>query len=307
MTALRLATRESALARWQTQFVMAHLRHYHPQLAVEAVGMTTQGDQQLEVSLAKIGGKGLFVKELEQALLDGRADAAVHSLKDVPMSLPEGLTLAVALARDDPRDALVGHGDLAALPPGSRIGTSSLRRQTQLAAHFPQLEFGLLRGNVQTRLQKLDNGEFAAIVLAAAGLKRLGLAHRIAAFLDPTLCLPAVGQGVIAVECRADDAVTLGRLQPLRDDHTCRLIAAERAMNRALNGSCHVPIAGYAVLDRGELWLRGRVGDPDQRQIFHAEARGAPSRAIALGQQVAAALLAQGADAVLQRLRETSP
>ncbi|MCB1794199.1 MAG: hydroxymethylbilane synthase [Candidatus Competibacteraceae bacterium] len=301
---LRIATRKSPLALWQAEHVAARLRQLHPELRVELVGMVTRGDQILDSPLAKIGGKGLFVKELEQGLLDGHADLAVHSMKDVPVDFPPGLGLAVILAREDPRDAFVSnaypHPD--ALPTNARIGTSSLRRQCQLAARYPSWRIHGLRGNVNSRLAKLDAGEFDAIILAAAGLKRLGLAERITVALTPEFSLPAIGQGAIGVECRLDDARTRTLIAALDDTATHTRVAAERAFNARLQGGCQVPIAGHALLEQDRIWLRGLVGEPDGSRIVAGEIRGPATDANTLGITLAEELLGRGAGEILQRL-----
>lgn len=275
MKQLVIATRESALALWQAEHVKARLQALYPDLEIQLLGMTTQGDRILDVTLNKIGGKGLFVKELETALAEGRADLAVHSLKDVPMHLPEGFALAAILQREDPRDALVSnhYASLEALPAGAVVGTSSLRRESQLRARFPHLVVKPLRGNVQTRLRKLDEGEFDAIVLAAAGLKRLGLTERIRLELSPEQSLPAVGQGALGIEIRADREDVLALLAPLNDAETAACVTAERAMSRALGGSCQVPLGGYAELQHGMLTLRAFVAEPDGRVVYTAQAQ----------------------------------
>lgn len=302
---LRIATRQSKLALWQAEHIKARLQQLHPDLGVELVGFTTRGDKILDTPLAKIGGKGLFVKELESALLDGRADLAVHSMKDVPMEFPPGLELAVIMERDDPRDAFVSplHADVDALPEGARVGTSSLRRATQLRARRPDLQILNLRGNVQTRLAKLDAGEYDAIILAAAGLRRLALHGRIRSLLAPELSLPAGGQGAVGVEIRSDDTELAALLAPLHHTPTALRVRAERSLNRRLEGGCQVPIACYAELpDQDTLWLRGLVGDPDGTVVLTAEARGSATEPEALGIQVAEALLAQGAGAILEQV-----
>jgi len=304
---LRIATRKSPLALWQAEHVAQRLRQAHPGLSVELIGMATQGDKILDSPLAKVGGKGLFVKELEQGLLERHADLAVHSMKDVPVGLPEGLGLPVILAREDPRDAFVSlsypHPD--ALPSQARIGTSSLRRQCQIAARSPGWEIHSLRGNVGSRLAKLDAGAFDAILLAAAGLKRLGLEQRITLALEPEFSLPAIGQGAIGVECRLDDTRTLELIAALDDPATHIRIAAERAFNTRLQGGCQVPIAGYAVLESGQIWLRGLVGEPDGSRIIAGERRGPAAEAEHLGADLAEELLGRGADAILHRLLAT--
>jgi hydroxymethylbilane synthase len=302
---IRIATRESLLALWQAEFIKAELQAAHPGLEVELLGMTTRGDQLLDSPLSKIGGKALFVKELEQALMDGRADIAVHSMKDVPMEFPEGLGLAIICDREDPRDAFVSNhfSSVNDLPQGARVGTSSLRRECQLRSQRPDLQISSLRGNVQTRLRKLDDGEFDAIILAAAGLIRLKLEDRIAALMSVESSLPACGQGAVGVETRLDDARVNALLKPLHHHVTAEQVMAERAMNRRLEGGCQVPIAGYAIADPEnpeQLWLRALVGQPSGKTILTAEQRGPRNQAEALGIAVAEALLAQGAGAILQ-------
>ena len=298
---IRIATRKSPLALWQAHFVQSRLQQLYPHLQVELLPMSTKGDKILDSPLAKVGGKGLFVKELEQAILAGDADIAVHSMKDVPVEFPEGLGLTIICERDDPRDAFVSSRfpSLAELPAGSRVGTSSLRRQCQLRASRPDLQILDLRGNVNSRLAKLDGGEYDAILLAAAGLKRLGLQERITTLLPPEQSLPANGQGAVGIECRLDDDELLTLLAPLEHLPTRQRVLAERAMNRALQGGCQVPIGAYAELEGDQLWLRGLVGSPDGRQILHAECRGAASEPEALGQALADQLLAQGAARLL--------
>ncbi|PLY12443.1 MAG: hydroxymethylbilane synthase [Sedimenticola sp.] len=301
---VRIATRKSPLAMWQAEHVSSKLRQAHPGLQVELVGMSTQGDKILDTPLAKIGGKGLFVKELEQGMLEGIADIAVHSMKDVPVELPEGLHLAVIMEREDPRDAFVSntYASLDQLPEGAVVGTSSLRRQCQLADRRPDLKIAPLRGNVNTRLRKLDEGEFDAIILAAAGLIRLGFEKRIQTLIDPEQSLPAIGQGAIGIECRADDPWINDLLKPLHDPNTAICVTAERAMNHRLMGGCQVPIAGYAVLNSGKLFMRGLVGEPDGSKIMRAELTDAAAAAESLGIALAEDLLGQGADRVLARL-----
>ncbi|MEW8013678.1 MAG: hydroxymethylbilane synthase [Candidatus Sedimenticola endophacoides] len=301
---LRVATRKSPLAMWQAEHVSRKLRQAHPGLRVELVGMSTKGDKILDTPLAKIGGKGLFVKELEQGMLEGIADLAVHSMKDVPVELPEGLHLAVIMEREDPRDAFVSnhHQGVEELPEGAVVGTASLRRQCQLQERRPDLRIATLRGNVNTRLRKLDEGEFDAIILASAGLKRLGFEDRITGFLEPEQSLPAIGQGAIGIECRADDPWVNGLLEVLHDEETAICVAAERAMNNRLMGGCQVPIGGYAVLNHGRLYMRGLVGEPDGTHIMRAEVSGTPDQAEALGIALAEELLGQGADQVLAHL-----
>lgn len=301
---LVIASRESALAMWQAEFIRDRLRALYPQTEVSILGMTTQGDQILDVTLSKIGGKGLFVKELETALENGTADIAVHSLKDVPMNLPEGFMLACIGEREDPRDAFVSNGfeSLDALPAGSVVGTSSLRRESQLRARFPHLKIEPLRGNVQTRLRKLDEGQYAAIILAAAGLKRLGLGARIRAIIPSESSLPAVGQGALGIECRADRTDLAALLAPLHHADTAACVMAERAMSRALSGSCQVPLGGFAEVIGGNLRMRGFVATPDGKQLLRAERSGSKSDPEALGSAVAQDLLAQGAGEILAAL-----
>jgi hydroxymethylbilane synthase len=301
---LVIASRESALAMWQAEHVRDRLRSLYPQTEVSILGMTTQGDQILDVTLSKIGGKGLFVKELETALQDGRADLAVHSLKDVPMNLPEGFVLAAIGEREDPHDAFVSnrHESLAALPAGSVVGTSSLRRESQLRARFPHLQIEPLRGNVQTRLRKLDEGQYAAIILAAAGLKRLGLGQRIRNLITSEESLPAVGQGALGIECRADRADVIAMLQPLHHSDTAACVLAERALSRALAGSCQGPLGGFAEVKDGRLRMRGFVASPDGKRMTQSEMTGDIDDPEALGTRVADALRAQGADRILAEL-----
>ncbi len=297
---IRIATRKSALALWQAEYVKARLEQAHPGLKVSLVPMVSRGDKLLDAPLAKIGGKGLFVKELETALLENEADIAVHSMKDVPMDFPEGLGLFCICEREDPRDAFVSntYDSLDALPPGSVVGTSSLRRQAQLLARRPDLKIHFLRGNVNTRLAKLDAGEYDAIILAAAGLIRLGFEARIRASISVDDSLPAGGQGAVGIECRSADAEIHALLAPLHHAETAARVTAERALNKRLNGGCQVPIACYALREGEQLWLRGLVGQPDGGLLLRAEGRG--SDAEALGVQVAEQLLAQGAEAILK-------
>jgi hydroxymethylbilane synthase len=297
MKPLRIATRKSPLALWQSEFVAARLRQAHPGLAVDLVPMTTRGDQVLDRSLAAIGGKGLFLKELELAMQRGEADCAVHSLKDVPMELDAGFVLPAILARADPADAFVSNAfdGIDALPRGARVGTSSLRRQAQLRARRPDLELVDLRGNVNTRLARLDAGDYDAIVLACAGLQRLDLEARIRARLAPPDWLPAPAQGAIAIECRDDDTGTRALCAVLDDAHTRTCVEAERAMNRALHGSCHVPVAAFAQLDGQRLSLSGLVGSVGDGRLVRAQATAQSMQGEALGVAIADALLAQGA------------
>ncbi len=299
---IRIATRKSALALWQAEYVKARLEASHPGLVVSLVPMVSRGDKLLDAPLAKIGGKGLFVKELETALMENEADIAVHSMKDVPMEFPVGLGLYCICEREDPRDAFVSnrYDSLDALPPGSVVGTSSLRRQAQLLARRPDLKIQFLRGNVNTRLAKLDAGEYDAIILAAAGLIRLGFGERIRSSIGVDESLPAGGQGAVGIECRTDDAELHQLLACLNDPQTATRVTAERALNRHLNGGCQVPIACYAVLEGDQLWLRGLVGQPDGTQLLRAEGRAPAEQAEALGVQVGEALLAQGAAQILK-------
>jgi hydroxymethylbilane synthase len=304
---LRIATRKSPLALWQAEYVRDRLMAAHPDLTVELVRMTTQGDRVLDSPLAKVGGKGLFVKELEEGLLSGRADLAVHSMKDVPVELPQGLHLPVICEREDPRDAFVSGGftSLDDLPRGARVGTSSLRRQCQLAARRPDLRILTLRGNVNTRLAKLDAGDFDAVILAAAGLLRLGFGDRITAYLDTAISLPAIGQGAVGIECRSDDPTVNRLIAALNHPPTQIRVSAERALNQRLEGGCQVPIAGHAVLEGDELYLRGLVGYPDGSQVVRGEIRGGATRAADLGTALADDLLARGADAILKTVYAT--
>ncbi|MDF2490107.1 MAG: hemC [Pseudomonas sp.] len=299
---IRIATRKSALALWQAEYVKARLEQAHPGLKVSLVPMVSRGDKLLDSPLSKIGGKGLFVKELETALLDQQADIAVHSMKDVPMDFPEGLGLFCICEREDPRDAFVSNhfANLAALPAGSVVGTSSLRRQTQLLARRPDLQIRFLRGNVNTRLAKLDAGEYDAIILASAGLIRLGFEDRITDSLSVDDSLPAGGQGAVGIECRTADTEIHALLAPLHHADSADRVEAERALNKRLNGGCQVPIACYAVLEDDQLWLRGLVGQPSGGSVLVAQARAPRSEAQALGVQVAEDLLAQGAEAILK-------
>jgi hydroxymethylbilane synthase len=299
---IRIATRKSALALWQAEFVKAALEQAHPGIQVSLVPMVSRGDKLLDAPLAKIGGKGLFVKELETALLENEADIAVHSMKDVPMDFPEGLGLFCICEREDPRDAFVSNtfASLDSLPTGSVVGTSSLRRQAQLLARRPDLKINFLRGNVNTRLAKLDAGEYDAIILAAAGLIRLGFAERIRSSLSTEDSLPAGGQGAVGIECRSADTDIHALLAPLHHQATAVRVTAERALNKHLNGGCQVPIACYAVLEGEQLWLRGLVGQPDGGRLLRAEQRAPASSAELLGVQVAEALLQQGAAEILQ-------
>jgi hydroxymethylbilane synthase len=302
---LIIASRESRLAMWQATHVRDRLAALYPQCSIEILGMTTRGDQILDKTLSKVGGKGLFVKELEVAMADGRADLAVHSLKDVPMELPDGFELAAVLQREDPRDAFVSNDfdNLATLPPGSIVGTSSLRRQSLIAARYPQLVVKPLRGNLDTRLGKLDRGEYAAIILAAAGLKRLGLERRIRAYLSPEDSLPAAGQGAMAIEIlsstRADGADLRALLSPLNHEATAQAVQAERKVSKVFGGSCQIPLAAHAIIDGSNLRLRAMVATPDGRRSAFAEAAGPAALPELLGEQVAQQLMQQDAAGIL--------
>jgi hydroxymethylbilane synthase len=301
---LLIATRKSPLALWQAEHVRTRLQQLHPGLQVELVTMSTQGDRVLDSPLAKIGGKGLFVKELEQGILAGRADIAVHSMKDVPAELPEGLEIGAILEREDPRDAFVSnrYATLAELPQGACVGTSSLRRQCQLRAIRPDLEILDLRGNVNTRLAKLDAGDYDAIVLASAGLKRLGMAERITRALEPEDMLPAIAQGVIGIESRSDDAVVKALIEPLNHAETALRTRAERAMNATLAGGCQAPVAGFSTITGDSIELRGLVGWPNGSAIVRGEISGPAGAAAELGEQLAQDLLGRGARPILDEL-----
>jgi hydroxymethylbilane synthase len=297
---LTIATRQSALALWQAEHIRARLAALHAGATIELLGVTTQGDRVLDRPLAAIGGKGLFIKELEVAMQEGQADLAVHSLKDVPMDVPDGFALAAITAREDPRDAFVSprYATLDELPEGAVVGTSSLRREAQLRARHPALQVASLRGNVNTRLRKLDAGEYDAIVLAAAGLKRLGFGSRIRALLDPDESLPAPGQGALALECLVARDDVLAALAPLADLGTTLAVTAERAFSRALGGSCQTPLAGYAEWEEGRLWLRGLVASRDGRDVLRGEVEGDIAdveQAAALGGALADDFVARGA------------
>lgn len=301
---IRIATRQSPLAVWQAEHVAARLEALFPGLGTQLVKMVTRGDKILDAPLAKVGGKGLFVKELEQGMLEGVADIAVHSMKDVPVEFPEGLHLPAILLREDPSDAFVANAykSIDELPANARIGTSSLRRQCQIKERFPDAQILPLRGNVNTRLAKLDAGEYDAIILASSGLKRLGLAARISQFLDVGISLPAIGQGAIGIECRVDDTETNAMLAALHDADTGICVLAERAMNARLQGGCQVPIAGFAVKQEGQLFMRGLVGSPDGTVIYRSERIAPIDQAERLGCLLAEDLLRQGADKILQAL-----
>jgi hydroxymethylbilane synthase len=302
---VRIATRKSQLALWQAEHVAELLRAAHPGLTVELVPMSTKGDRIQDRSLAAIGGKGLFIKELEVALEEQRADIAVHSMKDVPGDVPRGLLIDAVLERADPRDAFLSAraGSLAQLPPGARVGTSSLRRQAQLLAARPDLHIEALRGNVDTRLRRLDNGELDAIILACAGLIRLGWESRITARLEPATCLPAVSQGIIGIECRSDDARTRSWLAALNHPATRVMMNAERAFAGRLGGSCQSPIAAYATLDQDHLTLEGLVAEPDGSRLLRDSISGAAHDAEHLGRTLADRVIASGAGVLLERLR----
>jgi len=306
--ALRIATRKSKLALWQAEHVAALLRSAHPGIDIELVPLSTQGDRIQDRSLAAIGGKGLFIKELEVAMLERRADIAVHSMKDVPADIPGELTITAVLERADARDALIAANGIARLedlPPGARVGTASLRRQAQLRAARPDLRIEMLRGNVDTRLRRLDDGDLDAILLACAGLVRLGLESRISARLDPKLCLPAVSQGIIGIECRGDDARTRELLRVLEDAGTRQVLEAERAFAARLEGSCQSPIAAHAALhaDGQGMTLDGLVAEPDGSRVLRDSVRGNAAEGVSLGTQLAERLLAAGAGTLLERLR----
>ncbi|WP_341665075.1 hydroxymethylbilane synthase [Vibrio sp.] len=305
-TPIRIATRKSPLALWQAHYVKEALQAAHPGLKVELITMVTKGDVILDTPLAKVGGKGLFVKELEVAMLEGRADLAVHSMKDVPVDFPQGLGLVTICERDDARDAFVSnqYDNIDQLPQGAVVGTCSLRRQCQLKEYRPDIVIKELRGNVGTRLNKLDANEYDAIILAAAGLKRLNLEQRIRSFIEPEQSLPAVGQGAIGIECRLDDEHLIKLLEPLNHKATYDKVICERAMNLTLEGGCQVPIGSYSVLQGDELWLRALVGEPDGSKIVRGEIRGSRNEAETLGITLAHQLLDNGARDILTRLYE---
>jgi hydroxymethylbilane synthase len=303
-----IASRESALAMWQARHVESRLAALYPRADIGILGLTTEGDRRLDAPLAKIGGKGLFVKELEDALASGRADLAVHSVKDVPMMLPAGFVLAAIGEREDPRDAFVSgrHAELAALPAGARVGTSSLRRECQLRARYPHLEIAPLRGNVPTRLRKLDEGGYDAVILAAAGLKRLGLEDRVTRLLTPTESLPAPGQGALGIECLEGRVDVVQWLTPLNHEATARCVAAERAFSRALSGSCNVPLGAYAETEGDRVRLRGFVGAPDGSRLVSGELEGRADDADALGTALAEQLKGRGAADILAEVERQS-
>ena len=302
---VRIATRNSPLALWQANFVKDRLLSEYPEIQVDIIGMSTKGDQILDRSLSKVGGKGLFLKELEEALLNDQADIAVHSMKDVTVDLPEGLQIPCVFAREQPQDAFVSNqfSTLSELPKGAVVGTSSLRRRAQLKHHFPHLKVAQLRGNVNTRLSKLDNGEFDAIILAAAGLIRLGFEDRIASKIDVNDSLPAVGQGIVGIECREDDEFIQQLLKPLNNSRSQTCLTAERSMNACLEGGCSVPIAGFAELNGEQLQLKGIVGDIETGRLISASAAGIADEANDLGVQVANDLIAQGAMAMIEKAK----
>jgi len=306
MDKIVIASRESRLAMWQAEHIQARLQTLYPGLTVEILGMTTQGDQILDKTLSKIGGKGLFVKELEQALQQGRADLAVHSIKDVPMQLPQGFSLAAICEREDPRDAVVStrYADLADLPEGAIVGTSSLRREAQVRARFPHLQVKPLRGNVQTRLAKLDQGDYDAIILAASGLNRLGLGDRIRALLDPEDSLPAAGQGALGIEILTERTDLAALLTVLNHAETHACVSAERSLSRALGGSCQLPLGAYATLDGEQLQLSGLLAHPDGSMVLRANASAPWQYADALGRTVAKSLREQGADELIEAILE---
>ena len=303
-TLLRIATRKSPLALWQAEEVARQLQSFHPQLTIELVPMTTKGDQILNSPLSKVGGKGLFVKELEVAILEDRADIAVHSMKDVPMDFPQGLQLAAVLKRDDPRDAFISdhYASLDELPHGAVLGTSSLRRQSIVRAAYPHIEIKMLRGNINTRIAKLEAGEYDAIILAASGLKRMGFDARITAIIPPETMLPAVGQGALGIEGRCNDSRVEQLLTPLIDTETSLRLQCERAMNQRLNGGCQIPVAGYSEISDQTITLRACIAYPDGSQMFRSEKTAALDAVEALGVEVAEDLLAQGGDKVLASL-----
>jgi len=301
---IRIATRKSPLALWQAEEVSRQLRLLYPDINIELIKIISKGDKILDAPLAKVGGKGLFVKELEQSMLDGESDIAVHSMKDVPMAFPEGLHLPIIMEREDPRDAFVSntYNCLEALPENARIGSSSLRRQLQIKEVMPHAQMLNLRGNVNSRLQKLDNGDYDAIILATAGLLRLEFEDRIKTRITPEQSLPSVGQGAVGIECRVGDVEIESLIAPLNHPHTHTRLSAERAMNNRLNGGCQVPIAGFALLENNQIFLRGLVGRPDGSEVVRGEIRGPAEQAQALGQQLAEQLLNDGADVILREM-----
>lgn len=301
MNKLFIATRKSPLAMWQAEFVKTQLMQQHPQLAIELIGMSTQGDVLLDVPLAKIGGKGLFIKELEEQMLAGNAQLAVHSMKDLPAVLPEGFAIGAVMARHNPLDAFVSntYASLDELPHGAIVGTSSLRRKSQLLAVRPDLQLHDLRGNIHTRMRKLDEGQYDAIILAAAGLERMGLPERICSIIAAEVCLPAVAQGALAIEVLANDSSTQGFVDCLNDESTLACVRAERAMNAALEGGCQVPIGAYAIWQGEQVWLRGLVASLDGKTIIRGERKGSAADAQVMGEDLAQELLANGAKSIL--------
>ncbi len=301
-----IASRESRLALWQAVHVRDRLSALYPQSKVDILGMTTKGDQILDRPLSEIGGKGLFIKELEVAMQEGRADLAVHSMKDVPMEMPEGFILAAISARENPCDAFVSnhYAALDDLPAGAIVGTSSLRREAILRARYSHLTIKSLRGNLDTRLKKLDAGEYDAIILAAAGLIRLGLPERVKSVLTPEQSLPAPGQGALGIEVRSARPEASLLVAALNDPESAHCVRAERAFSRALGGSCQIPLGGYAILEKGTLWLRGFIATPDGQQMLSAELRGAPEEDESIGRTLAQMLRDQGADAILEKLAD---
>ena len=301
MSQLSIATRKSPLAMWQAEFVKRQLLEQHPHLSIDLIGMSTQGDVLLDVPLAKIGGKGLFIKELEEQMLAGNAHLAVHSMKDLPAVLPEGFAIGAVMTRHNPLDAFVSntYACLDDLPQGAIVGTSSLRRKSQLLAIRPDLQLQDLRGNIQTRMRKLDEGQYDAIILAAAGLERMGLPERIRSVIAAEVCLPAVAQGALAIEVLAKDASTQAFVDCLNDESTLACVRAERAMNAALEGGCQVPIGSYAIWQGDQIWLRGLVASLDGQTIIRGERKGAAADALWMGEDLAQELLAKGAKSIL--------
>ena len=304
MRTVRIATRKSQLALWQAHYVRDRLKEFHKQLEVELVEIVSEGDKTLDIPLAQVGGKGLFLKELEQSLLNGTADIAVHSMKDVTVTLPEGLVIAAICPREDPRDAVVSnhYSSLDDLPDGAVVGSCSLRRRCQIQSAFPQLRVENLRGNVNTRLRRLDEGDYDALILAAAGLIRLDFADRIKQYIDVEMSLPAVGQGAVGIECREDDEEMIHLLQPLIDNEASLRVKAERSANARLGGGCHVPVAVFAEINRGTMTVRGLVGELDGSRILRASTSGAPEEAVRLGQEVGDQLIRQGAQQILDKV-----
>ncbi len=310
MQPIRICTRQSVLALWQANHVKEAIQHLQPEISVEIHKVVSEGDRTLDIPLHQVGGKGLFLKELEMALLEGVADVAVHSMKDVTVNIPDGLAIPVVCSREDPRDALVSnrHASLEDMPEGSNIGTCSLRRTAQLKAAYPHLEFSSLRGNIQTRLSKLDSGQHDAVILAVAGLKRLGMEGRIRQVISPDICLPAVGQGVIGIECRADDARTRDLIAPINDPHSAILVCMERKVNAILNGGCHAPVAVFAEhwtdQEQSKLRLRAVVGELDGSRLLKSDLIGPYRSDSALAEEVAEDLIEQGAEKILRRFND---